>query len=381
MKLRSQHIALLAVLAVAGLVALPVLWSLLPGTVPESEDAFLEKIRAQRELGLGSNSEEGSVRGTPGKLVTEADEVDLGLVPNDRHTKRDFKLFNKGDGPLEIIHIESSCPKCTKVSIAERDRLIPPGGQAVIRVEFQPEGVPGFHSEKILLIQSNDPVNTILKIPIKADIDPEFAVEPTEVEFGTVEKGVPTEQKVRIRQLGDSPFQVTDVTTPGDRNACEVEWAPVPESERSDPNRAEYEVTVRPLPEVRPGKFLDRVRIASTCSRVPALDIRVSGDVHAFYSVEPEMLTLRKAAKPGTKDATTATIRADEPFEVTDVSLDNSELSAEARPGDGPNTVLLALSVPETATAGFKKGVLSFDVVAGDRKVRHTMRVFATVKK
>jgi len=126
---------------------------------------------------------------------------------------------------------------------------------------------------------------------------------------------------------------------------------------------------------------MDRVRVTSTCKRVPNLDILVSGEVHSFYSVDPEMLALRQAAKPGTKDAIMAVIQANEPFNVTDLELDNKELSVEAREGEDPNTMLLALSVPETATAGFKKGVLTFDVIAGEKRARHSMRVFATVRE
>jgi hypothetical protein len=126
---------------------------------------------------------------------------------------------------------------------------------------------------------------------------------------------------------------------------------------------------------------MDRVRIVSTCKRVPQMDIVVYGEVHSFYSTSEEMLAVRQAVKPGAKDVATSTVSADEPFEISGIALDTDELSVEARPGDGPNTILLALSVPNTATAGFKKGVLSFDVVSGEKRARHTMRVFASVKK
>ncbi|HEX71813.1 MAG TPA: DUF1573 domain-containing protein, partial [Candidatus Hydrogenedentes bacterium] len=110
-------------------------------------------------------------------------------MSNTANTEHRLKVFNHGKAPLRIFDIKTTCAACTIGFMPPERAVIPPGGESHIEVVFIPRGVHGFFSHKTLTIYSNDPKQPALMVNVKASVDPEFALEPEEIDFGTLQKG------------------------------------------------------------------------------------------------------------------------------------------------------------------------------------------------
>ena len=185
------------------------------------------------------------------KIEVEANVYDFGLIASDTIAHRQLKVYNRGKVPLEISGIDTQCP-CTMGYLPEK---IEPGGEAILKVTVDPNLMQGFQSEKILTIKSNDPVNRHFRIIVRASVNPEIAIEPNVLNFGIVEAGDTPERFIRIRQLADDNFTISNIEPRGaqDKHFI-VAHREVPEEDWAHPGKREYDVSVAISPTASPGE-------------------------------------------------------------------------------------------------------------------------------
>lgn len=92
--------------------------------------------------------------------------VSLGDMKEGRIIKRDISIENRGDEDL-TIEAKVSCG-CVKI-LSKKNFSIPPGGKTKLHFSFNSTGYEGKVTHYIY-IDSNDPVNKSLKIPISASV-------------------------------------------------------------------------------------------------------------------------------------------------------------------------------------------------------------------
>ena len=109
-----------------------------------------------------------AVAGQP-RLVMAEKIFAAGPVPAGSVVSHDFILENTGQADLEIIQVVPGCG-CT---VADFDRLIPPGGQGriTLKVEFYAEWA-GRHLNQATLVETNDPENQYVTLTVSADVQP-----------------------------------------------------------------------------------------------------------------------------------------------------------------------------------------------------------------
>jgi hypothetical protein len=95
--------------------------------------------------------------------------------------------------------------------------------------------------------------------------------------------------------------------------------------------------------------------------------------------VEPTLLRVRDAAKPGQADVITATVIGEKPFEITGLSITGSDLRVQSKPGQDPNVALITVSVGPDAKSGMKTETISMKVKSGDKTVDYSTRVFVSI--
>ncbi len=357
-----------------------------PAASPGSnEDAFLKEVREKAKQIPPTENAKGLIPPVNGdqslvpSISVEPAALDLGVVSREGMATGEIKVLNKGKGVLQIAQVSTSCG-CTKATIAEDKKTVPPDGESVIAVSVDPKRIPGFESTKTVTITSNDPQQQRLNIQVTAKIDPEFELEPKELNFGEVEKGTPMEKTMVFRQLQPDPIEILEAAPMQKAADMDISFVKRPENEWASPQHPEYLLTVRIPDDVSPGPFDGRFTIKTTCKRLPSYTCMVRANIKAFYDVTPgRQLIVRSNTPSGQAGAATATITADQPFEVTDLKASGEDLTVASKPGDKPNTAVIDVALKPDAQPGSRYETITYSIKAGDKvyKERLAARVYA----
>lgn len=96
-------------------------------------------------------------------------QFDLGQIPADKPTERDFTVKNVGNAELVIEDASASCG-CTAALV--EDKNLGPGETTVVRVSYDPRVNEEFGRfvQKQVRIKSNDPLVPLAEFTITADV-------------------------------------------------------------------------------------------------------------------------------------------------------------------------------------------------------------------
>jgi hypothetical protein len=103
------------------------------------------------------------------KIIFKEDVHDFGKVPKGPELQYNFKFTNKGNAPLVIERVQTSCG-CTGATVGDKKEYLK-NESGEIKVNFSTQGREG-HQEKTITIYSNDPENPQKTISITCEIDP-----------------------------------------------------------------------------------------------------------------------------------------------------------------------------------------------------------------
>lgn len=263
MRLRPAHIAIFVVVgltAFVGFVAYRQYYAPTVITSVNPDEAFIETVRQRAETRPGAG-ERGTLPGTAvgAQFVPQIDfgmeAFDGGVIPNDRHTVFEVPVYNRGQGNLIISDINTSCMACTLGEMASSDP-IRPGQAGTLLITLKPEGIPAFQSNQNLVIMSNDPRRPRTFLPVRVEVEPEFELIPSDIDFGTVTAGEQVSKTVLLRPLEDEPIEVTDVVylEIDDPSRLEYALASAPEDSWARPGFPEYEITLTIREDALPGE-------------------------------------------------------------------------------------------------------------------------------
>ena len=338
----------------------------------QSDADFLSNINER----AGRN--EGSVAGdrppvqgdsdlVPVIEVEPPEQLDVGVIPNDRPYETEIVVRNAGRTPLVISQVDSQCLKCTRPTIAPEDKRVRPGQSVKIKIVVYPSGIPSFRTSKLVTIMSNDVKKPTYKVEVVAQVDPEFLLEPAEIDFGTIAKGTPATHTILFRQLDEQRVEIEGFEQSALSGALDLSFEERPESEWLVPDRTEYDLYVGLPEDVSPGKLATRLHIKTTCKRLQRFPVLVRAQIESFYSFasrRPIMIRRGSGGKPPTGGS--ATIRADRPFELTNLRASIDGLVVTPEPGEGPNSMVVSVEPGEGLDFGAKTAKISFHVQSGD---------------
>lgn len=314
-----------------------------------------------------------------------APELNFGTISNHGIAQRTMTVFNRGKAPLVISDVRSSCA-CSLGRVSEKTKSIPAGGEGIIEVVIDPRRIPGFHSRKTLTVFSNDPENGSVKFDVVTNIEPELDILPEKVVFGSVPKGRPHTQSIRIRQRQQAPLEIASAVARG--AVAGTPWTDVraalrtiPEIEWSQPGRAEYEIEVTLPPDTPAGPLRRVIEIATNVERVPRLRLNVEANIEAPYTVSPAYprLVTPRALRDGGPLSAALTITGSEAIEIDRIAVDVPNTSVARRPGDAPNSIILEVNVGSGATPGILEGLLRFVVRTGNNEYTEWTGIRASV--
>jgi hypothetical protein len=124
---------------------------------------------------------------------------DFGHVREDMSLTHSFVIKNVGDRDLKILEVDPDCA-CT---VADYDRVIPPGGEGKINLELKPFSVVHAFKKKTY-VRFNDPDQRSVNFVLKGDAEKSIDIKPSHI---VRLRGAP-EQKIaaQVRFISHMPF-------------------------------------------------------------------------------------------------------------------------------------------------------------------------------
>ncbi len=143
------------------------------------------------------------------RLAVDQPTFNFGAVPQGKKVDHVFTFTNKGDAPLTIEQVRTSCG-CTAANTAAR--LIEPGKKGEIKVTFDSTNYAGTIS-KTVFVHSNDPQVPIYSLILQGTVSEEIAVTPRQLNLGTIKAGGTGEAVLTIENRSDKPVALKSVRT------------------------------------------------------------------------------------------------------------------------------------------------------------------------
>ena len=135
---------------------------------------------------------------------------DFGSVTQGQKVDHLYRIKNRGDEPLIIIKIRTSCG-CTAATLSAK--TIPPGNTGEVKVTFDSTNFAG-QITKTIHLDSNDPRNPSTELTMQGKVSEIITVTPRTLNLGVLKAGSKKEEVLTLENRGSTPFVVTAVQSP-----------------------------------------------------------------------------------------------------------------------------------------------------------------------
>lgn len=340
-------------------------------------DGLAVKAKAEPASGAAL-AEEDSASAPSGQPRIEVETLayDMGVIASTKKGRGQIKVYNRGDAPLIIQSVKSSCG-CTKAKMAEK--VIAPGGEAILEITVDPAKIPGFKSTKTVTILTNDPKQAATRISVTVRVQPEIEWEPEELDFGEVDQGGTVEKTILVRQLIDGPFEITDAKIAGRPGAFQVELEALPASEWRSPDHREYWLKTTLTPEARSGIIRASVTLTTSVKRRRNFRIPIRAIIKGAYTLNPRIVNLHYI-NPGESFEKVLTVSSDNALEVISFTSINDNLSITHHPGEEPNSIVFDVAVVDNPIQNRQNDTWTLKIKAGEKEYTESVRVVAVLR-
>jgi hypothetical protein len=138
-------------------------------------------------------------------LVFE-EPIELKPNPEDDVIEKTFTFENKGDKPVHITGLESTC-SCLEATLDKADYA--PGEKGTGKATFKVSSFVGRH-EKVLHIQTDDKESPDIAVTFILDVPAVIDIEPKLLQWTLGE--APTTKEFIVKMTGEDPMKITNVT-------------------------------------------------------------------------------------------------------------------------------------------------------------------------
>ena len=118
----------------------------------------------------------GMAAGAAPRVVAPETSRDFGKVFEDMALSHTFVIKNEGQAPLRVEDVDPDCA-CT---VADYDRVIPPGGQGKLTLTIKPFSVMR-EFQKNTKVKFNDPARPELELTLKGYVQPIIEIQPNHI--------------------------------------------------------------------------------------------------------------------------------------------------------------------------------------------------------
>ena len=278
-------------------------------------------------------------------------EHDFGTVARGAETVYRFEITNIYKQPMKILGVRSSCG-CTSPSI--ENNTINTYEKAYLVAKFNTHSTfVGMHGAT-LTVTFGAPYPADVQVRVHGNIRGDVVFTPGSIEFGKVDEGEISEQRINVSYAGRADWKIVDITNDNDYFEVEMDEAP------RVPGRVNYNLIVRLKDNVPVGFIKDQLTVVTNDRRADSqrIPLFVAGHVVPEISVTPETLVLGnvRAGEPITKKVV---VRGKKPFKILDVNCGdncftfNTDEESKVlhlveityRPGDQPGPIKVPVTI------------------------------------
>lgn len=173
------------------------------------------------------------------EMLVESSKFDFGEIFQGEKVPHVFKFTNTGDEVLKIDRVRSSCG-CTAVLVSEK--TIPPGGMGEIKANFDSSRFRG-EVTKTIYVYNNDPKRPTKQLHIKGKVLEKMAVEPSQLNFGTVSANESVFASIVLRNRVEQAMKVGKVKSTAQELSVKA-----PEKILGKGEELTIELTLKPKP-------------------------------------------------------------------------------------------------------------------------------------
>lgn len=270
---------------------------------------------------------------------------DFGTVAKGSLAEYRFVIKNIYEEDAHIQSVTSSCG-CTTPKITKADLKTFENGEIV--AVLNTKTFTG-HKSATLKVVFDKPFHAEVNLNITAFIRSDVVTQPGIIDFGSVDQGAPSEQKLHVAYAGRDDWKLLDVKTADPWYEVEMK-----ETARGG-GRVSYDLLVRLTKDAPAGYLHDQLILVTNDAKAREIPVDLQGRVASEITISPEKLFLG-IVNPGQQVKKNLVVRGKRPFKITDIECPacfQIEHSPEAK------TVHL---IPVVFTAGEAEGQLAHSI-------------------
>jgi hypothetical protein len=182
-------------------------------------------------------------------------------------------IWTKSFDDLKILELQSPYPYLTvsqRKAEGDEPREGGTGPQWVVTLRFDYEAAPVGTLADWVVIKTNHPRQSEIRIPVSGFVRPMIAVTPAEADFGEIEVAEPQVARMILRSFDPAGIEVTSATS--DVPGVKVEVSPIEEGKR-------FNLVVTLLPDMPKGKVEGMITIRTTSESKPVVEVPLKATV------------------------------------------------------------------------------------------------------
>jgi hypothetical protein len=241
------------------------------------------------------------------KLFKGAISHDFGTVPRGAQLTHRFTLTNLYAVDLQIVNIRSSCG-CVTTTVTPASRLLKSKQTGFIDVLMDTRKFSGAKTIMIYVTVGPEYTSTAT-LKVSAFSRGDVVLNPGEVNFGIVPKGLSVNQVVDVEYAGVVPWQITEVVK---HNApLDVELTEL----YRHPGRVGYRLLFTLKANAPSGPLKREVQLKTNDKISPILPILVEATIQPSLTVAPSVVAMDSLSRNETK-MQRVVVRGNKPFQI-----------------------------------------------------------------
>jgi len=224
-----------------------------------------------------------------GPLVyLDAAEYNAGIVTRDALLDHYFKVENRGNKPLILQDVKTSCG-CAAAIIQKEE--IKPDESGYVQISFRPSGSAGTKTATAV-VTTNDPANNKIMLRMRCDFRPELYTVPEKLNLGRFPADVVEVVKSSFTVASGNELEVFEI--------LEIDTTATPELSASYEMvrlGIEYEISVTNNKPIVAGGYSGTIVVKTSNRKIPKLSIPVMGNALRPVEVQPTTVLLDKASE------------------------------------------------------------------------------------
>jgi len=248
---------------------------------------------------------------------------DFGTVAKGSKAEFRFKIKNLYEEDAHVQGVRSSCG-CTTPQISRADLKTFETGEII--AEFNTREFTG-HKSATLTVTFDKPFHAEVQLHITGFIRSDVVTQPGSIDFGSVDQGQLSEQKLHVTYAGRDDWKILDAKTADPWYEVEMK-----ETGRGG-GRVSYDLLVRLTKDAPVGLVKDQLILVTNDAQAREFPVDLQGRITSEITISPAKLFLG-VVKPGQKVEKNLVVRGKKPFKIMSVECPKSfqiEPSQEAK--------------------------------------------------